>query len=529
MYVGGNFNSSRYTKIYASTHLKVKDDFTSGQYLTLRHDAEIDVGKKLKAFSSIDGGVYSTFRVNGSMEASTSFIKLRDRCDCFVGGDMTAMSYIELGKYDETIQDANGARLATITAGVNDGGVIDYKDKDDSHPEYGQEQDGGTNAGADGSDVHEGEAIVDQKTIDTREELSLDSSDLAQGGQFYIGKKLVTYTGYIKEFAYSRVAVGNYIFAPKYITLRSNADMWVLPPSFGEDTYEHIPVATRNDGTILGWILDRVDEFRDTLQDKFAPHNGSIYTLGELTLNKNASLFGTYDCKVNGQCILRESSLIYLGHNFNLTAPSVNKPISNIISLFTTKDDDDNPINIAGFYTDGRASANGYTFPVVVYADNEINIATTINMKLTYLVANRGDVNLYNIYSIGENAERNAKQLPNAISSYQGDVNYNAIYGKLGALMYAPNGNVLLDGYYSEIWGSIVGDRVITKTYYMALHRFTNWRTMDLQVAESGSVYLISQNEYEATTSNVDDIYMFDETSKGDNPTFVPGDRPFYY
>ena len=150
-------------------------------------------------------------------------------------------------------------------------------------------------------------------------------------------------------------------------------------------------------------------------------------------------------------------------------------------------------------------------------------------MKLTYLVANRGDVNLYNIYSIGENAERNAKQLPNAICSYQGDVNYNAIYGKLGALMYAPNGNVDLDGYYSEIWGSIVGDRVITNTYYMALHRFTNWRTMDLQIAESGSVYLISQNEYEATASNVDDIYMFDETSKGDNPTFVPGDRPFYY
>ncbi len=519
MYVGGNFNSSRYTKIYASTHLKVKDDFTSGQYLTLRHDAEIDVGKKLKAFSSIDGGVYSTFRVNGSMEASTSFIKLRDRCDCFVGGDMTAMSYIELGKYDETIQDANGARLATITAGVNDGGVIDYKDKDDSHPEYGQEQDGGTNAGADGSDVHEGEAIVDQKTIDTRKELSLDSSDLAQGGQFYIGKKLVTYTGYIKEFAYSRVAVGNYIFAPKYITLRSNADMWVLPPSFGEDTYEHIPVATRNDGTILGWILDRVDEFKDTLQDTFAPHNGSIYTLGELTLNKNASLFGTYDCKVYGQCVLRQSSLIYLGHNFNLSAPSLN------LSLDVIRGSE----SVTGFDTYGTASANGYTFPAVVYADNEINIVTTIDMKLTYLVANRGDVNLYNVYSKGENAERNAKQLPNAICSYQGDVNYNAVYGKLGALMYAPNGNVDLDGYYSEIWGSIVGDRVITNTYYMALHRFTNWRTMDLQVAESGSVYLISQNEYEATTSNVDDIYMFDETSKGDNPTFVPGDRPFYY
>lgn len=529
MYVGGNFTSQRYTKIYASTQLRVKEDFVSWQYLTLRHDAGIYVGKKLKAATSIDGGVFSTFRVNGSMEASGSFIKLRDGCDCFVGGNMTAWSYIELGKYDETIQNPDGARLAVISAGTAEGGEQGYHDKDSDHPEYGQDQDSGTNAGEDGSDTHESEAIIDQKTIDTRDELALDKTDLARGGTYFIGQKLVTYTGYIKEFAYSRVAVGNYVFAPKYITLRSNADMWVLPPSFEQITYEHIPYVPENDGTILGWIRDFARSAADVLSDTFLPHNGSIYTLGELTLNKNASLFGTYDCKVNGQCILRESSLIYLGHDFDLTAPSVNKPISNIISLFTSKDDDDNTINIAGFFTDGRASANGYTFPVVVYADNEINIVTTINMKLTYLVANRGNVNLYNIYSIAENAERNAKQLPNAIASYQGDVNYNAIYGKLGALMYAPNGNIDLDGWYSEIWGSAVGDRVITNAYYMALHRFTNWRTMDLQVAESGTVYLIPQKEYDDAKSNVDDIYMFSETSKGDNASFVPGDRPFYY
>lgn len=57
-YVGGNFESGKYTKLYASTTLKVKDDYISNKYLTLRHDAKIYVGKKLKALTSIEGGSY---------------------------------------------------------------------------------------------------------------------------------------------------------------------------------------------------------------------------------------------------------------------------------------------------------------------------------------------------------------------------------------------------------------------------------------------------------------------------------------
>lgn len=46
-YVGGNFESGKYTKLYASTTLKVKDDYISNKYLTPRHD-KIYVGKSLK-------------------------------------------------------------------------------------------------------------------------------------------------------------------------------------------------------------------------------------------------------------------------------------------------------------------------------------------------------------------------------------------------------------------------------------------------------------------------------------------------
>ncbi len=519
MYVGGNFTSQRYTKIFASSALHVKEDFNTWNYLTLRHDAEIFVGKKLRSGTSIDGGVFSKFRVNGSMEAAGSFIKLRDGCDTFVGGNMTAWSYIELGKFDETIQQGDGARASTITNGVNEGGEDQYEENgSEENPEEGQTETGQGAEAEQEISVNE-EAIVDQKTVDTAEELASDNTDYAKGGNFYIGKKLVTYTGYIKEFAYSQVAVGNYVFSPKYITLRSNSDMWVLPPSFENITYEYVPYVAENDGTILGWIKDFALNVANELSNTFLPHNGSIYSLGELTLNKNASLFGTYDCKVLGQCVLRQSSLVYLGHDFDLTAPSLN------VSLDVFKGNE----SVTGFDTYGWASANGYTFPVVVYADNEINIITTMDMKLTYLVANRGNVNLVCIYTKSENAERNAKQLPNAISSYQADVNYNAIYGKIGALFYAPEGNVDIDGYYTEIWGSMLGDRVLFNAYYTALHRFTNWRTMQLNVAESGSVYLISEKEFERAENDLNGMSWYYQFRAKDNPNYVSGDKPFYY
>jgi hypothetical protein len=139
-------------------------------------------------------------------------------------------------------------------------------------------------------------------------------------------------------------------------------------------------------------------------------------------------------------------------------------------------------------------------------------------MQLTYLVANHGDVNLYDIYSNSDNAETNAKQLPNAICSYQADINYFAMYGQMGALFYCPNGNLDIDGYYVELWGSGIGDTVSVNTYYLKLHRFTNWASMELNLASYGKTYLISEEEYESQTNNVDDIFMDDsKSSSGDS------------
>ena len=169
------------------------------------------------------------------------------------------------------------------------------------------------------------------------------------------------------------------------------------------------------------------------------------------------------------------------------------------------------------------------TCPVTVYANNDIVMATSVNMSLCYAVACNGDVTISDPYSSNTYDDRNLYQLPNAIASYNGNITYATMYGKIAALFYAPSGNstpektvgnVKLDGFYQEVWGSIIGDTVTVDTFYINLHRFNNWRTMDLQIAESGNVYLISKEEYDKYVNNVDEAFMTsgnteDETKGG--------------
>ena len=451
------------------------------------------------------------------MQASTSWIKLRDCTTVAVGGNFTALSYIELGKYGDYVRTINGDKVTEQTAhGVTEGEEPKYDtstDSGDGSSSEGDKTSGSTDAGQDSTNSN-----LDNDSLNAQKELEEDSSDLAKGGNFFIGQSLVSYTGQIFEYAYSQVTVGNYVFTPKYLTLRHNADMWVMPETFKNATYKHKPYVSDSDGSLWGDILDALKKFNYTIKDTFSPKQGSIYTLGSLTLNKNASLMGTYDCLVQGQCIFRQDALVYLGHDFTCTANSFNLNISSI------KGD----TSYAGFDSRGTSSQDGNTsFPVLLYADNNINIYTTVDIRLTYLVANKGDVNLFNVYSNTENAAYNAKQLPNAICSYQGDINYFAGYGKLGALFYAPNGKLDFDGWYQEIWGCGIANTIEDNAYYFNLHRFENWRTIDLHLAESGSIFLVSEDEYNRAK---EDLFNYDlddsgtDMATGGSSVFFPRD-----
>ena len=444
------------------------------------------------------------------MQASTSWIKLRDCTTVSVGGNVTALSYIELGKSGDYTRTVKGNTVTENTAkGVTEGKEPEYSDSKGDN----EKTDGSTDAGKDDNDT----PLTNDGT-NIKNELQADSSDNAKGGTFFIGQSLVSYGGQIFEYGYSQVAVGNYVFTPKYLTLRHNADLWVMPETFKNATYKYKPYVSDSDGSLWGDILDALKKFGYNLKEEFKPKQGSIYTLGSLTLNKNASIMGTYDCLVQGQCVLRQDALIYLGHDFTCTASSLNVNIDSIKGN----------TSLAGFDSRGTSSADGETsFPVLIYADNNININTTIDMRLTYLVANKGDVNLFNFYSKADNAEYNAKQLPNSIASYQGNIKYFAGYGKLGALFYAPNGKLDFDGWYQEIWGCGIADTIEDNAYYFNLHRFQNWRTLDLHLAQSGNIFIISENEYNNASDKVFNYDLDDsntDMATGGSSVFFPRD-----
>ena len=365
---------------------------------------------------------------------------------------------------------------------------------------------------------------------------------------------MIALNGHIKEFTYSSVMVGKYVFAPDYVTIRSHADLWIMPEMFDNETYTYLPYKGSNPTTLWGkikeWFKKKAYEFNET----YKPKEGAIYTLGDLTVNKNASLMGTYDCFIPGKMILRADSLVYFGHDVSCYASTAlsaaGGAVGNLKNLITGQNErqtytgfdaegiagkgyrytckskdprhhgywynmttrSDDPINgtlvcdVCGKPIDVSTKKEvQVSYPAVVYAFNDINIATTVDMQMTYLVADHGNVNLTNVYTATNWNETNLKELPNAIASYQGNINYFAMYGKLASLFYAPSDNINFDGYYSEIWGCVLGNTVEMNCYYQAFHRFNNWRTMDLRIAESGSVYLIPEKEFEEAPDNVDD------------------------
>ncbi len=607
IYSGGQIYTYRYIDVGQYSELFARENITAWNYICVREHGILYSGSDVKCGTSFEAKTASTIYSCGSIKATLSNIKIRDNSTVFCSGNMTALSYIELGKHDENYTDT--LRKATPSSG--DGvctctGKCTESDPDGDCPVCKNDYSKCTapaecicttlcTSGSvtsdcpvcnsdwskceaqdpDTEDVTTCSCTIEcssQEEADKTEcaickanytncsfkseetvlenDLTKDPTDDADGGEFYIGKKLCAYTGYIRQYGFSSTVVGQYVFANKYLTLRSNADMWVLPEAFNNNTYKYVDKTFESDGSILGNILKFFKETAYNLKETLSFKNGSVYTLGDLTLNKNASLMGTYNMYALGKATLFHDSLVYFGHDVKFYGPSLNlidgilgkgytgfKAAGDVYTTLRCTNKEKHP-NGYTIYTKSYDSSKTYkcdkcgatlnkstvkqnvTCPVTIYANNDITIATSTDMSMCYAVACNGDVTISDPYGTCNYDDRNLYQLPNAIASYNGNISYNTMYGKIAALFYAPNDNIHLDGFYQEIWGSIIGNTVSVDTFYINLHRFNNWRTMDLQIAESGSVYLISEDEYEKQVNNVDESYLStgntqDETDGG--------------
>lgn len=619
VYSGGKIATHRYIDVGQYSELFAKENINAWNYICVREHGTLYSGGDVKCGTSFEAKTKSIIYTLGSIKATLSNIKIRDNSTVFCSGNMTAFSYIELGKHDERYKDTlrdetpkSGDNVCTCTGHCTNG------DYDADCPVCGKASEPAeackapyecicselcTNDnyssdcpvcnGSNGTDYTKCQAedpdkenptactctsrcseanpncpvckndfsqcaISGDEATELNNDLLEDYTDSADGGVFYIGKVLASYTGYIRQYGFSDTVVGQYVFANKYVTLRSSSNMWVLPEAYNNDTYKHVDASFESDGTIAGDILKALKTFAYNLKEKLSFKNGSVYAMGNVTLNKNASLMGTYDLRTFGKTLLCHDSLTYFGHDVKCSTTSLDlgggltgngwtgfKASGDVYTTLkcTNKAKHPNGYTIytknydpsitykcdkCGATLSHSTVKNNVTCPATVYANNEIYISTSTDMKMCYLVACNGDVTISDpFYNSSSHDENNVYQLPNAIASYNGNITYNAIYGKMTALFYAPLGKVTLDGFYQEIWGSIIGDTVDIKTFYINIHRFPNWRTMDLQIAESGSVYLISQEEYEKHKNNVDESYLHtgnteDESKGGASIFFDP-------
>lgn len=619
VYSGGKIATHRYIDVGQYSELFAKENINAWNYICVREHGTLYSGGDVKCGTSFEAKTKSIIYTLGSIKATLSNIKIRDNSTVFCSGNMTAFSYIELGKHDERYKDTlrdetpkSGDNVCTCT------GHCTNDDYDADCPVCGKaskpaeackapyecicselctndnySSDCPVCNGSHGTDYTKCQAedpdkenptactctsrcseanpncpvckndfsqcaISGDEATELNNDLLEDYTDSADGGVFYIGKVLASYTGYIRQYGFSDTVVGQYVFANKYVTLRSSSNMWVLPEAYNNDTYKHVDASFESDGTIAGDILKALKTFAHNLKEKLSFKNGSVYAMGNVTLNKNASLMGTYDLRTFGKTLLCHDSLTYFGHDVKCSTTSLDlgggltgngwtgfKASGDVYTTLkcTNKAKHPNGYTIytknydpsitykcdkCGATLSHSTVKNNVTCPATVYANNEIYISTSTDMKMCYLVACNGDVTISDpFYNSSSHDENNVYQLPNAIASYNGNITYNAIYGKMTALFYAPLGKVTLDGFYQEIWGSIIGDKVDIKTFYINIHRFPNWRTMDLQIAESGSVYLISQEEYEKHENNVDESYLHtgnteDESKGGASIFFDP-------
>ncbi len=72
-----------------------------------------------------------------------------------------------------------------------------------------------------------------------------------------------------------------------------------------------------------------------------------------------------------------------------------------------------------------------------------------------------------------------------------------------------------------------IADTIEDNAFYFNLHRFQNWRTLDLHLAQSGNIFIISENEYNNASDKVFNYDLDDsntDMATGGSSVFFPRD-----
>lgn len=199
--------------------------------------------------------------------------------------------------------------------------------------------------------------------------------------------------------------------------------------------------------------------------------SGSVTSYGPLTVDDGATLYTTGNITAYGKTFVGDDGIIY--------SEEGNFRSLKLISLGSL---------IQGNSVCGFEMEHG-----TVYAGKNIFILSCADIEggTIYAVGNIIFDSIYVKYKYNSsNIHTDNTAIDLCICSERNNVNFNSIFNVLGGFVYAPNGNLNVNGTYFEHSGAYIGDQVNINAFYIAFHRLPNISSVDMKWANPGDVYL---------------------------------------
>ena len=199
--------------------------------------------------------------------------------------------------------------------------------------------------------------------------------------------------------------------------------------------------------------------------------NGSITSYGPITVDDKATLYATSNITAYGKTYIGNDGIIY-SENGNFRSLK-------LISLGSLIKGN----SVCGFEMKHGTLYAGKNIFILSCADIEGGTIYAIGNILFDSVYVNYKFNASNIYTKND-------ELDMCICSERNNVNFNCIFNVLGGFIYAPYGNLNVNGTYFEHYGAYIGDQININAFYIEFHRLPNVSVIDMKWAKPGDVYL---------------------------------------
>lgn len=346
-----------------------------------------------------------------------------------------------------------------------------------------------------------------------------DKTSTANGSTFYVKDSLISRSGSIIEGGFTNIIVGNAVESGDSLDVADNATLMVV----GNECFEINDVpSVFEDSFATNYLTNEFLESNNLTVDNIDT-NRLVYCFGGINLQFNSLVYSN-NVYSNGNNNIKQGSVVYADNDVSFTART------NIDSLSiqgkkctkyvcSNKKATKHKYGYTMYGTESDESNRGCNrcnsmvvphtstiCPVTIYAGNSVSIVGNENIKNANIIAKNSDVIMSTNHFVVDDEDKESddkmRNYTGTISSFEGNVIYNASNSRISSLFYAPKGSITFDGYNHEIWGNCFAKNVYIQSYGMKFHRNKTESNSYEKVPTSGDVFLISNKEFTQAKEN---------------------------